>query len=284
MAALRQLGPWVALAALGGAPGASAGEPEEKAKHLCIRSTGIASSPYASERGLGSDFLDYGSVLGFVEKKADGKLAAGSITIYYTPLGPDRKPVGPKRGVWYSEFRKGDLVPVFRHVYRVTKLTLGPGPAGTPGHEVELEWVPDDQLPAGLAVGADPILVPLKGTNGVRDVALEVTHSYVLTLMSVDRAEEGKGPAFGVLDILPPSPPRSPVSAPRHTATVRAGDALLIGASGYKVRNVVPRDDKTKAIGWVELAPDAVPKADLERDKVRIVVPEVVKEPPTEKK
>ena len=119
------------------------------------------------------------------------------------------------------------------------------------------------KLPPGLALGEDPYLVPLKGKVGIG--------KHVLQADRIDPPGRDKKSSAELAMTYWSRRPGAPTVHLR--ATVRAGDVLLLGDDGYRVRNVVPRDDKTKAIGWVELAPDPIPKADLVRDKVKVVEP-----------
>ena len=97
-----------------------------------------------------------------------------------------------------------------------------------------------------------------------------------ITPPSEKRGKRSIGKASAELLVDTPDPKNRLAPDTRTAATVQAGDVLLVGEVGYKVRNVVPKDDKTKAVGWVEFAPDRIKRADLERDKVPYVVPKPV--------
>lgn len=58
-----------------------------------------------------------------------------------------------------------------------------------------------------------------------------------------------------------------------HEATVKVDDILLINGKGHKVLSIVPANEKTRVVGWVELDPNGVPEADLKRDKKAYVTP-----------
>ena len=68
------------------------------------------------------------------------------------------------------------------------------------------------------------------------------------------------------------------VKLPEETATVRAGDILVLPTpvnAGLVVLNIVPKDEMSKTIGWVELSPKYIPLNDVEqagKDQKRAVV------------
>jgi len=68
---------------------------------------------------------------------------------------------------------------------------------------------------------------------------------------------------------------RRGLTAEHPRAEVRAGDVLMVLEYGHEVRNVVPADEKTGVIGWVELAPMPIMGEELEKHPrvVRFVKP-----------
>lgn len=214
--------------------------------------------------------LDFKARVGEVVEEDGGHLVAQGITVVADPTS-SRPPW--LRGGSYGELRNDDLVPVLGYVYRVKSMKQGQNGRFKFGHEVTLVWVPDSDLPRGLALGKDPVVVTLLGSNGVNKYALMATR--------IDPADE-KGAKDRVVSaqlLITGPPPEEPTgkAGTSGKAKVTIGDVLLLGDLGYKVRNIVPKSDKTKAIGWVEFEPDSIKKANLDRDKVPYVVPEPVK-------
>jgi hypothetical protein len=203
-----------------------------------------------------------------VDKAADGELEAVGVAISHTWIARDRKYKTPHGLVSYPRLRKGDLVPAYSNVYEVTSFQGGNRnwDAIKKGQEyVELKRVPAAKVPAGLALGTDPLILPLGGRAGTRLYAIEVKDIPSGRVGAVGGTD--KPVATLELGYLP----QDAREASTYAARVRAGDTLLLGGVGHKVRNVVPKDDKTKAIGWVELAPEPIPKADLVRDMIKFV-------------
>lgn len=246
-----------------------ADEPDQGARHLTIQSFKIYRRPVGAD-GRENHKLDFKARVGEVVEEDGGRLVAQGISIMADPTS-SRPPW--LRGGSYGELHNDDLVPVLGYVYRVKSMKQGHSGRFEYGHEVTFVWVPDSDLPRGLALGKDPVVVTLLGSNGVNKHALMATR--------IDSAhEKGSRPQAASAQLLitgpPPEEPRGKAGT-GGTAKVTIGDVLLLGDLGYKVRNIVPKSDKTKAIGWVEFEPDSIKKANLDRDKVPYVVPEPVK-------
>jgi hypothetical protein len=60
-------------------------------------------------------------------------------------------------------------------------------------------------------------------------------------------------------------------------ATVKENDLLLIDGKGHRVLSIVPANEKTRVVGWVELDAVGIPEADLKRDKKAYLTPTPVK-------
>ena len=170
---------------------------------------------------------------------------------------------------------KDDPIPIFSYIYRVTDL----GTSGSESIRVRAlrasRMVPNDKVPKGLAAGRQSECGDDPGTDRNRRLRHQIAQD-----RPTQRQERG---ARGEdIRCLADRNARPPAAGPDCTdsAVVRAGDILLLGDLGYKVRNIVPKDDKTKAIGWVEFTLDPIKKSKLEHDKVPFIVPKPVKGPP----
>ena len=271
MNSMTRMSPLVALVLVNHAVCLGA-EPSKAEQQITIRSGKFgATYPYGGDGGAEGVLLFKARVREVVE--ASGGLVAQDITtnIDYTLIRFPKKP--PNHGARYSEFHEDELVPIYRRIYRVARLTKGTPGANESGHEVVLEWVPEDKLPPGVELGDDPVLVPLDGTSS--DGRWGLKTEKIEGKLGADGKPESKVSAE--ITVTHPNPDRPPFVQKLSRATVRIGDTLLVGEYGLKVRNIVPRDEKTRVIGWVEFAPDGIKKADLDRDKIAYITPEPVK-------
>ncbi len=248
-------------------------EPKVDERRITIRSGSSLDYPYA-EGGGQKTGMSFKARLAEVKEEKDGQLVACMVDTISVPPAFGAIKNG---GAGYPGLRKGDLVPIFSYVYRVTGLRKG-GEAFKYGHMVDLEWVPNDKLPKGLALGDHPTAAPLMGKIGINEHVI-----MPLKINPPSRKKDGE-PALdkssAQLWIYGPAPGKPRGTSIDCRAVVRAGDVLLLGDLGFKVRNIVPKDAKTKAIGWVEFTLDPIKKADLDREKVPYVVPKPVKGPP----
>ena len=257
----------IAFELLGIASSFAADEPKKTEWLLKVISSKTLSNMSGAD-GKWVDGLDLRARVSIVEDEGDGRLVAKMTDV---KGGSSRV----QNYALYVELRKGDLIPFFDYIYRVKDLKKGSGGEFEFGHEVVLEWVPDDKLPEGLTLGSFPRVVWLNWKLYLND--------HMIRIERIDPAPDKKdvrrpGKPSAELVINDPTPAKARTSIlVNRTATVRAGDILLIGDNGYKVRNVVPKDDKTKAIGWVEFECEDISKEKLDRDKVSYIVPEVKK-------
>ncbi|HZZ81890.1 MAG TPA: hypothetical protein VFE62_25540 [Gemmataceae bacterium] len=59
----------------------------------------------------------------------------------------------------------------------------------------------------------------------------------------------------------------------KASVTVKAGDYVLIDEKGHLIRAIAPPNKETRVVGWIEIASERVPEANLVRDKKSIVRP-----------
>lgn len=245
-------------------------EPSKDLKHLGIRS-GIARVPFDGGRSTLDSTCS--AHLDTVMKNGEGELYARGVFIEHLWIALKRKNETRHSTVYYPELRKGDLVPVYSYIYELTNIVPWDGPPKDGNHRIDLKMLPKDKVPAGLSLGKDPMLVPLEGGSVFRLYLVKAT----AIELPPDKAPSGKDKPVAKLELS--YHPLESKTATHYTASVMPGDSLLLGGHGFKVRNVVPKDKKTKAIGWVEFAPEPIPKAELVRDQVKFVEP-VLASPP----
>lgn len=158
--------------------------------------------------------------------------------------------------VHYPPLRTGDLVPVFGFLYRANAQS-----------GLRLTWVPDAEAPPDARLHGPTVIVPLHpgGPKYTAHTGLNRAHVWV---ERVDVPPEGKGmpSAQMAVDVYG-------TLAGGGTATVRVGDVLVTGPVGHTVRSIVPRDTKSRAIGWVELDARPILADQLGKDGSRVVRP-----------
>ncbi|MFQ5733787.1 MAG: hypothetical protein ACE5KM_17760 [Planctomycetaceae bacterium] len=142
----------------------------------------------------------------------------------------------------FANFSKGDIVPLFGYLYRVT---------GTKGHV--LKWIPDDVAPKELRVRYDSKCIPLRrgGVGLVRaPFSGRLPNNARLDLIGLEVIERRKtgGRSTNVAKLWLRYTRRRD-----KKIEVRTGDVLTFGARKWIIRNIVPRDEKRGSIGWVEI-------------------------------
>ena len=146
---------------------------------------------------------------------------------------------------------KGDIVPLVGFVYRVAET----GSAG-----VRFQWIPNKELPDGLqAVQPDSLILPGGMPEEIGYTSFQNVGS--LSLAAIARKKEnGREMLQATLELRG--------GDLMGTATVKVGDIIIVGdEGGFVVRSIVPRNEKTKVIGWVELSSKPIPEADLIKEK-----------------
>lgn len=150
-----------------------------------------------------------------------------------------------------------------------------------PGNDVLLKRRDPKTLPPGIAIRADSVVLPLnprpriQGTfgwetwiNGLNKVGVTV---------AIEKGADGKPVATAtVLEIegdLHKAPDRNNWRSASNTSRVRTGDVLIIAQRGFRVRNIVPHDPKTRVYGWLELDPEQTPLEELKKRGTPYVEP-----------
>ena len=151
----------------------------------------------------------------------------------------------------YPGLRMDDIVPVFGQLGRVSEIQDRGEPKGYPKGKdsMLLTKVEEKSLPPGLNFATGSIVVPLV-RDRVGGTGFDGGYTRV-RVMEIQPAasEDERGP---VAEIQFYDNDKSPSMT---VMKLRRGDTLAIRKAQYKVLNVVPRDEKTHVIGWVELAP-----------------------------
>jgi hypothetical protein len=132
--------------------------------------------------------------------------------------------------------------------------------------DATLDRIPDKELPKGVKLPHwDSITVPL----GAGGVGFHSTHVRVRAIRLGPDAKD----TTALLLVAWLYFDERPNGRVEHTATVKAGDIVLIRDKGHEVRAIVPANGATGVVGWVELSPEPIPEADLIRDKKAFVRP-----------
>jgi hypothetical protein len=150
--------------------------------------------------------------------------------------------------------KPGQIVAVFSGLYVVSSA----GETST-----SLQWDPKI-YPKTLSIQEDSIAIPLQ----LKNVGGGMMHDSWVKVSSI--TEEKKGGAevpVARIHFVDAS------NGKEYLAEIRKGDIVLLNGRGHQVRSIVPRVAKTKVSGWVELAPQPIPEADLIRDKTPFVRP-----------
>lgn len=132
---------------------------------------------------------------------------------------------------------------------------------------VAMTRVPEGKLPNGVkAPRWNAIIAPFRGTGGFGGVG----GSASLSPLEFKEIEKKPGAVVRVTLGWPGPNKKRPIY---QTATVKAGQIILLRDQRYLVRAIVPPNKEHRVVGWIELSPDAIPEADLVRDNKPFVRP-----------
>jgi hypothetical protein len=218
----------------------------------------------ASDKGGGGR---YGVITHGIEPAADGtpEVRGLYLTPNYAHLDADVRP----STAFYPRLREGDLIPGYNgQVCAVGRLEVPKR-----GDPSTFSFRTAPKPPPGTALQPDGYGVPLKGADGdpaLGTLRLTKQGHYSVWVDAVAAPADGPRTADLRLQYEFGEAPKA--------ATVRAGDVLFYTGVGYRVVNVVPKDPKTRVIGWVEFDPKALPtgdeaKAAAEKAGGKVVVP-----------
>jgi len=174
----------------------------------------------------------------------------------FRPLGEDYKIVFPP-------VRQDEIVPLFGDLYRVKEGISDDHPQRGGDNRVTFKQLSAKDRPEGVSFQTDsiPLLLQRNDRGSAR------LHNCSVMVTEVRAIEKTAPPSYtATVRIMGEGVPKS-------EATVKVGDVLLIHNRGHKVRAIVPRDEKTKVIGWVELDVLPIPEEKLVKDKTTFVRP-----------
>jgi hypothetical protein len=187
--------------------------------------------------------------------------------------------------VGYSPLLKGDIVPVYGYLYRVTDVGAVTDPiSGRKTYGLLLDWIKGENVPPGIALRPDSVAVPLqrhKPGGWVLLIGYMTRRNYVRVVLEAIEPVEGDTKAF-MARVSQNEHPGVDQGGNAPTAKVREGDILMVEgkskegigyADGYLVRRIVPPDETTGVIGWLELAPRPVDEKELKKQADRVVRP-----------
>jgi hypothetical protein len=204
--------------------------------------------PAPQKHGTYSTFF-YGA-----EKDAKG-IMRGSASLFLT------KPSHPRGEQMFSCSIRGisraDIVPAMGELYRVTGVGSG--------RDASMSWIRLDRekWPPKVSSYAAGIAVFLRSETRESSTEFPTNSGNELRLASIEDGKEKKDERKATLHLR-----RFARGGIRITeAIVKVGDHLLIDGKGHEVLSIVPANEKTGVIGWVELHFAGIPEAELKRDK-----------------
>lgn len=199
-----------------------------------------------------------GLLLEGIQPARDGTPVAHGLVLGYAGRAKLDEGVRPS-SVYYPPVRAGDLIPGFRGEV----CTVGPLAVPGPGEPSTFFFTTLRSPPPGTELQPDGWAVPIKETHFHYGI-LRVNHKdrkWRLWVDGVSVPAGGKPAAEVTVELN--------TGTPRESATIRAGDVLLFAGEGRRVSAVVPKDAKTRVIGWVEFDPYPLTPEEAERAVAR---------------
>lgn len=258
----------VILAAILPAP-LPAAEPPDRFKSIRVQ---------VNDSGNGRTFLTDEHILfmpGPVQPGKDGVVEGHRLKLF--PKEYLKAALGYGCYVIYPPLRAGDVVPLFGRLYA----------AGTPTQEamVFTRLLPPVEAPKGVAVAERSFVAPATRPGVADDYSLLWDNR--LYPRTFGPKPGAAGAATATLEVWPPDKALAEDDVRVLGVTLEAGDILVLTTSpkmqggaivgkevGMKVLAVVPPDPKTRVIGWVEFAPQALfTEKEFAKDGGRVVRP-----------
>lgn len=171
----------------------------------------------------------------------------------------ERRKVRIQVGNWkywaisYPPLAEKKIIPVFGYLCRV-EMVLGDDSQFQ--KEIKVKEVPKKDLPPGLTLQRDSFVIPLKGRIFIFD-------DYIYL-----EKVEGKPDQGAIAHLANKGRIKEEVLG---TAKVKVGDILEINGFGLKVINVVPPNQNTGVIGWMEMDSLVIQKDNLKNQKGPII-------------
>jgi hypothetical protein len=180
----------------------------------------------------------------------------------YAWMEPEKK-TGMTVSTNYPTLRIGDVAPVFGRLYRVEKIVDQGEPKGKRGKDwMSMTLAETTALPPGLSFHEGSIAIPLGGGANFMP-AYATTVDVAMKAINVDPGDN-RGPVAEIT-ATEYGPPPAGSAKPYAFVTqakgmkVRSGATVDVGKHVLKVCNIVPRDEKHRVIGWIELDPGLPP-------------------------
>jgi hypothetical protein len=151
----------------------------------------------------------------------------------------------------YPGLRAGDVLPLLGRLFRVAGVAPEAGP-NRPG-TIAVRPLALADVPAGLSFRKDSLALP--GPAAALKPGTLTIGTHALLVWEIGPVKD-RGVVAVLTGGLEPQYPR---------VALRVGDYLRLGGVGHEVLAIVPRDPKTRAVGWVELAGEPVPIGGLMR-------------------
>ena len=145
----------------------------------------------------------------------------------------------------------GSLIPGYARIYEVD--SLPEGALRSERSALLLRFIPESSFPPAMrrkqfsfatSVGAVTTVGRDREPNPPRPLLVYDTH---LRVVRVDRPAGDETPATAAIEVW-----KEGGEAQRRTETLKTGDTLRAGRWTFRVSNVVPPDETTKVVGWVE--------------------------------
>lgn len=197
--------------------------------------------------------------------------------------------------ICFPPLQKGDILPIYGYMYRVTDLDNG----------LEVSWIPEKFLPPNIKMDPTSITIPLRYMDSGGAIKKErCQHSLekiqVLILEGVIPSEkENESPVAQLVTGWHMGNPHMRTKVERinineliaaqkkATAQIRINDVVVMDQQGeeifkkekkreprgHLVRSIVPRQPAKGIIGWIELDPTPIVGAELEKHP-RLVRPQ----------
>lgn len=201
------------------------------------------------------------SGFGYKPKYLVGRICA----IDASRFGPPA--LNPQFGYWWEgSFKTGDVVAVLGGAFLAT----------CEEKTAHFDRISEKELPAGVKEPEwDSVTLPIAGKAGMQRLVGErvqqVTRIVEFQALKISGADPKDARAEFQITVLHPA-------EEKMTASVKAGEYLLVGEKGYLVRAVIAPNKETHVVGWLEISPHPIPEADLLRDKKSIVRPKFEKD------
>lgn len=175
-----------------------------------------------------------------------------------------------------NKLRKGDVMPLGSFLYRVSGLSINP-------HHVEITKLDSETPFAGHFRTKTPfVLTPLPKGMSPNQSGIEISwnrdkdnilhqNRLVLRKTSLVKEKDKLVPEAEVYFLEVHTPPQKMVdfsTSVWHKATVRVDDVVVIDGYGFKVVNILTRDEKKGQHPWIEFDGKAIMPKEVIKQKI----------------